>query len=125
MKRPVLHSLSSNVLEKNDRNAMKFSHKKRSPLFKENSPISKNSTYVRNISQVKRNLQFGNITAEVKKDIFPMFSEKLSQSLANTSYNTFMFNKAGSNFYRVQNSQVSYFRNNAHNFFFNVQPFWD
>ncbi|XP_065203123.1 cell division cycle 7-related protein kinase-like [Planococcus citri] len=100
VKRPVLHSLSSNVPEKaTDRQCYKYPHKKKSPLFKENSPVSKNANISRNINLVKRNLQFGNITAEVKKEVIPLISKNLkAESPGGLSY--------GSSFYRIQNSQI-------------------
>lgn len=75
-------------------------------MFKENSPVSKNVAIARNIGLVKRNLQFGNITAETKKDVFPLLSGKFSQSMASESPG-FAFNKVGSSFFRIQNSQVN------------------
>lgn len=82
------------------------SQKKKSPLFKENSPISKQLILNRNINQVKRNLQFGTITPEVKKEM-PLLNEKQSQPFIREQ-RTFTFNKvAGSSFFRVQNSQVT------------------
>lgn len=104
-KRPVLLSLSNNVLGKSDRQTLMSSQKKKSPLFKENSPISKQLILNRNINQVKRNLQFGTITPEVKKEM-PLLNEKQSQPFIREQ-RTFTFNKvAGSSFFRVQNSQI-------------------
>lgn len=102
-----MHSLSNNVLDKkSDRSGTKSSAKKKSPLFKENSPVSKNVAIARNIGLVKRNLQFGNITAETKKDVvFPLLGGRLNQSMMSDSPG-FAFNKVGSSFYRIQNSQV-------------------
>lgn len=91
--------------KKNDRPGKKSSTKKKSPLFKENSPASKNNAIARNIGLVKRNLQFGNITAETRKDAFPLLSGRFSQSMMNESPGC-AFNKVGSGFYRIQNSQV-------------------
>lgn len=87
-----------------DRSSCKYPHKKKSPLFKENSPVSKNLNISRNINQVKRNLQFGNITAEVKKDVIPLISKNLNHSLSTESPSGFSY---GSSFYKIQNSQVS------------------
>lgn len=103
-KRPVLLSLSNNVPENNDRQGLKLSAKKKSPPFKENSPASKSPMLSRNINQVKRNLQFGNIAPEVKKEVL---KEKLTQPFVNEQ-KPFAFNtSAGSSFFRVQNSQVT------------------
>lgn len=99
LKRPVLHSLSSNVLDHGDR--AKLSLKKKSPAFKENSPASKNSTLTPNINQVKRNLQFGNIAVETKKQMTPLSAQKLINE-----HMSFTFNAPGSSFFRVQDSQV-------------------
>jgi hypothetical protein len=99
-KRPVLHSLSSNVVDGKDR--AKLSLKKKSPPFKENSPASKNTSLTRNINQVKRNLQFGTITAEAKKEMAPFLGQKLTSE----QKQGFNFNAPGSSFFRVQNSQV-------------------
>ena len=93
-KRPVLHSLSGNVLDTGDR--AKLSLKKKSPLNKENSPVVNNVTINRNINQVKRNLQFGNITAETKKEIEPFLGQRLGNECK----------VLGSNFTIVTNSQV-------------------
>lgn len=99
LKRPVLHSLSSNVLDHGDR--AKLSLKKKSPVFKENSPVVNNVTINRNINQVKRNLQFGNVTAEVKKEIEPLLARRSINEHQKVNYNA-----TGSSSFLVQNSQV-------------------
>lgn len=106
-KRPVLHSLSNNVLEHSaERQPSKYSMKKKTPPFKENSPISKNVKLNRNINQVKRNLQFGNITAEAKKEAIPLLKANINKTLSNEATGGYVFNKVGSSFTCIQNSQV-------------------